>query len=148
MFSKDTFDSDDDDQSVYFRTYVTDGHLSCDIKGRPFHDGDNEGTFPVGEWEYYAVSVMMNPDAETSSVRFITGRANTQSTETATTAGEKFVDRADGGASFIGSTRLDADTHTQFMTGFIYNLHIDNGFYQQFTPLHYGIHLDCNCTNE
>ena len=88
----------------------------------------------------------MNPDAQTSSCRFITGRSNTQSTQTATEPGHKIVDHADGGSTFIGSARKSADEHYMWFKGFMYNLHIDEGFYQQFTPLHYGIHLDCNCT--
>jgi len=34
------------------------------------------------------------------------------------------------------------------MKGFVYNFHVDNGFYQQFTPLHYGNNLDCSCSDD
>lgn len=129
---------------MYFRTYVTDeGNLACHLGGREFYDVD---TVPKNTWEYYAVSIRMNSDAVTSSVRFIMGKSNTQSTTTATVEGEKFVDVAHGGNSYIGSTRSDSFTHGHFMKGYIFNFHVDNGFYQQFTDLHYGAELvDCSC---
>jgi len=87
----------------------------------------------------------MNSDAMTSTVRFIKGRSNTQMTFTSS---QKFVDHYDGGDSFLGSTRVDRDTHSSFMKGFVFNFHIDNGFYQQFTPLHYGNNLECSCNDD
>ena len=71
----------------------------------------------------------MNSDLKTSTVRFAMSR-KVLSTHTATIEGEKFVDFAHGGSSFLGFTRADSNTRTQFMMGFIYNFHVAYGYAQ------------------
>jgi len=144
LFFKDTLD-DNGANDHYFATNIVDGHLNCHIEDWWVTDVDK---VPVHEWEYIAISVMMNPDARTSTVRFIMGQSNTQSTITATEDGQKFVDFAHGGSTFFGSGRMPEGGNAAFMKGFMFNFHIDNGFYHQFRYLHYGNNLNCSCAED
>ena len=137
MFAKD--DDDSSSNETYFEVYMApDEKITARLKYGPADEAFPAGTVTtVNTWEYWAVSVKMNDNAQDSNVRIIRGVDNSEVEATTSQSGGYFIDR--GGKLTLGCAHDSNRNLTTPFHGFIYNFHIDRGYYTLGdTELHYG----------
>ena len=123
----------------YFRVHIaSDSRLQITIgsvKSNNKVKVKSRARFDANAWEYWALSFQMDPDASHSDIRVMLGVQNASTTETDVDTDRLVIDK--GGLFHLGLRWANYVRPKNPLIGFIYNFHIDHGYYE-LSELHYG----------
>ena len=125
------FEKATDAHDRYFRVKIHSSNCQMFVDAEYSGIGEkhfDKECFPIDSWEYWAVSVQLNSDATTNDIRIIKAVADTEETFSGS-IDYQIIDR--GGETHIGIGHDGTGTKTYPMWGFMYNFHIDQGYYSK-----------------